>query len=854
MNSKIVYEIFSPRILYPEIQEISHNFNFRKAFLKRGYTKDSNSINIELSSDDIVSFQEFYQSSITEEGYLVDEINFWRKAEVHLGLLEKQKVRIKIHGTSPTPILRSISIPNKIQSIFRELNNNDFDVSRGGFSFKIKINSEGEFYHGKRRINLLSPYDDWNIVQNSLNKYINQLGVITTYGDIKKVYINGQEVGPYLAIESINKELLERNYNITNFAILNTNDDWNKGYETAHISTTDYSPHDIEQSGVIPTVHIAQHKFGLLMDAVYSNDVDLILELVDIDNLAKIAALINLTGTVHPILGDNTRYIYDFASGRFQLDYRLEGGVFNLQSNNPASFENKIFQGGNLHKILSNLLENQWFKDKRNKYLKKIVDDKDTIFNLMTKDFEVYYKILQDSDFPTIKYKHSYDIFINRLKANIKTIESFLGYSKIYSTVKHKKNNYLLEVLHDSYTSSYIESVVSCDNAEHVFNEPVFLVPGKYNPNSNGYINHIDSSLEIDIPFECIKFLNAFKEFDNKKIDQKHIYINYSKPFEFIDVSGLDQFDNRLQILNKTDGSQTYEIMAGNYEINEDVIFPNNTDLLIKPGTNIYLDENVSILVRGNLFAEGTSDKKILISSTSNNASSFGTFAVIGSFDKPSIVRLNFFSISGGSEKVINGTYFSSQLSIHHSNTIINNSLVKNSTSDDGLNIKFSDVVIKNSTFANNYADQIDLDYAKGEVINNLFYYDAKNKDVITDGLDISGSRIVIRNNSFSNMTDKGISVGESSNALIEKNTFNENTNAIAIKDNSIACINNNSYENNFYDLNSYIKKKMYLKPKIFFDEVGLNINKEFEESYEIYPYLNQDCLDWLSVEKIELR
>ena len=52
-------------------------------------------------------------------------------------------------------------------------------------------------------------------------------------------------------------------------------------------------------------------------------------------------------------------------------------------------------------------------------------------------------------------------------------------------------------------------------------------------------------------------------------------------------------------------------------------------------------------------------------------------------------------------------------MSIHAANVFINNSNFINSKSDDGINIKFSEVEIKNSKFINNVGDGIDLDYCK---------------------------------------------------------------------------------------------------------------------------------------------
>jgi parallel beta-helix repeat protein len=171
-----------------------------------------------------------------------------------------------------------------------------------------------------------------------------------------------------------------------------------------------------------------------------------------------------------------------------------------------------------------------------------------------------------------------------------------------------------------------------------------------------------------------------------------------------------------------------------------------------------------------------------------------------------------------------------------------------NSTSDDGINIKFSYIQILDSAFYNNFADQIDLDYSNGIVSGNKFYYSKPVMEGLsTDGLDISGSVMVIRNNIFEGMTDKGISVGESSNAIILENSFTENYSAIAVKDNSEVCIISNDYLRNIIDINPYVKKKMYDVPKLYLKEKSsLSINGSTLNDYKIYNELSPKCNDWL--------
>jgi parallel beta-helix repeat protein len=144
----------------------------------------------------------------------------------------------------------------------------------------------------------------------------------------------------------------------------------------------------------------------------------------------------------------------------------------------------------------------------------------------------------------------------------------------------------------------------------------------------------------------------------------------------------------------------------------------------------------------------------------------------------------------------------------------------------------------------------MDLDYCQAILINNVFSSEKISKlkkSTGGDGLDVSGSKVHALGNVFLNLSDKGISVGESSNILINNNIFNNNNLAIAIKDASQAFVGKNTFNKNIVDISMYVKKKIYNNPvlhtlpinKILNFKVGNNsvfysdnLNKKFSEGW----------------------
>ena len=104
----------------------------------------------------------------------------------------------------------------------------------------------------------------------------------------------------------------------------------------------------------------------------------------------------------------------------------------------------------------------------------------------------------------------------------------------------------------------------------------------------------------------------------------------------------------------------------------EKSLFTNeNTNLIIEPGTNIFLGPSKSIIAKGVVYAKGTKKKPITINRLKSNQP-WGVFAVVGK--KSSGTTIYNLVAKGGSKDFKHNINFSGMVSFHH----INNLKIKN--------------------------------------------------------------------------------------------------------------------------------------------------------------------------------
>tara|TARA_B100001250_G_scaffold300104_1_gene261800 strand:- start:35575 stop:38184 length:2610 start_codon:yes stop_codon:yes gene_type:complete len=818
---KIDNKVFSGSMkIIDKVDRLVFELDFRRT-LKVFDLTDSNYIDLKFSRGDMEHLQTSKEKSI-QQGFIMDNKNPWRAGEI---LLDKDlvKLKFKLHGTSASPL------------------------KRGGISLRLKHKKDPPYFQNMRDFKLITAYDEADISTIVINNLANDLGLIAVKREYKILRINGNDLGLYQLEEHHSKEWFERNSKLTNYTIIKSNDDWDRKEVTAHTSNTDLWIENKEFKTSSDEPEVAIGALDKLLLSIRTESIEEINNLIDIDYWAKFVAFFSIVNNNHPITGDNLKYIYDHTKGKFLILFRLEDQILPID-NDIEKFPYSWFQapmeyeGSDTHKLFQILLKNPAFINKKNKYLNEIVGKKEQLFETANNIYDENYQILKyNSNYiPRHRINHQKKIFFDDLDNNFNIANNYLNYHKVFITTQSLDSGFQVDIINDSFHDLLLENIVinksdlSSDNqAKSILEKhPINIILSKpqINENLRQHITKQTIFYDVSGSIENFEIRNMTT---GKSFKKNEIYLNNKKAIKF------STYEDAIDTLKSNNISyEIYQrgkiiIKSGEYLISNSIILPNNYSLEIEPGTSFRLKEGASFLIKGDFTAKGTKKYPILFTSA-DPFKPFGVLAVIGK-DRLVEVNVSHLEVSGGSEATIEGIRFLGQFSVHYSNFYANSITLSNSFSDDGGNIRNSNIDIRNSIFINNSFDQLDLDFCNGKLRGSFFEGNITEVnseiDPNGDGIDLSGSYVVLEDNIFSNFRDKGASIGEESVALFIENRFDENNKAVAIKDGSRAFfLDNNTFNDNFEDFSIYIKKPFYDEPQIYIDSTTTKYNFDLSE------------------------
>ena len=793
-----------------------------------------------LSKKDVAHFNNLSKQAVNQ-GYLdKGQLNPWRDAKLRLDGT-KYDVKIKLHGDL------AVHWANHLKS------------------FKVKMLDDS--INRISRFNLLIFEDDL-FFPRILRIVSYDFGLFDIRDDFVTLSSEGKLLGFYYLQESLDKDFLEYN-KCSNCEMIQVTDNmlrdhtknlviedkiipvknpYSVGYLGSHITPFDFELSNVDFDESDLNIEAILFKVDNLFQAVKDEDIIHLVDYFDIDQITSFEAIRMLFGAGPSVDGDNLRLIYSATNSKFYpiakegkiLKIKLERGGFEHRLNQRGDFELKLFALLNRDDQIRQLKYKKvydYIKNEGQELLEKV--DKQINYYL---PYINSHKANKIGTKPLEKIIKSYE---PDLKSNMETIQQALEYSKAYIGVVEQENRLKLEIIPDSLSRLKITSF------------KVYLENMKYSgkitmdyKDKNGkiltkLINIEDKSDSLDLT-EMIKDIYFSTGLDKDMFPQKRTYIvsltlegadeinlketqfeiqnditgNYLKEEDiYLQIAkGDNYYDNLIdaspaEIIDKyPELDLSYEgneltLSSGEYVLKRDLIIPKLLTLNIQANTKILIDYEKSIVSYSPINILGEKEKPVTITAL-NPKKPFGTFAIVG--DETQTSTINWLELSGGNEKWVNGIYFSGGLSIHHMNVYMSNTKIFNNNADDGLNVKYGEVMIDNCLFIDNFADQIDLDFVDGTVKNSQFKENDPDADSNGDGLDISGSKTLVKNNDFIGFQDKGISIGEETIAVLYGNKIANNNLGVAVKDLSQVYFLENLFKNNNIAISSYQKKLLF--------------------------------------------
>tara|TARA_B100000686_G_scaffold355260_1_gene471717 strand:+ start:274 stop:2958 length:2685 start_codon:yes stop_codon:yes gene_type:complete len=280
-------------------------------------------------------------------------------------------------------------------------------------------------------------------------------------------------------------------------------------------------------------------------------------------------------------------------------------------------------------------------------------------------------------------------------------------------------------------------------------------------------------------------------------------------------VKGLNPFNF------ETLSAETVELGPGRIMFEKTTVFNKNQTIKIRPGTNILLAPNASLIAQGPLKILGTASRPVTIRPMKHDKP-FGVIAILG--EKTIGSQIKYLDIEGGSVARYYNLDLTGMFSVHDCPEIeISNSRFgRNFIGDDSVHLMRSKVTISNSIFENARGDAMDWDLVNGKVLDSVF------RNSGNDGFDISMGEVYISRNHFEASGDKCISAGEGTRTIIANSKFFRCNIGVAVKDRSRVELTDNIFLKNKIAYNTYRKKWRWEK-----GGEGIMQNLQFLDSIE---------------------
>tara|TARA_B110000971_G_scaffold70986_1_gene72800 strand:- start:1271 stop:2887 length:1617 start_codon:yes stop_codon:yes gene_type:complete len=355
-------------------------------------------------------------------------------------------------------VINNIKTPAKL----KYHGSSEAQYNGGKYSYTIEIENGHQDISFFKRFKLIKGEEaDPTLI--SINQLANSMGLISAYGEMKILRINGEEVGDYYYVEDIKNNFLTREFNIDYYSIISQISDWSRkefinGY--GHNSDQDLKVIHIENK--LDTLHpFALYRYQKMCKYINENNVDSLKEMIDIQYMAKYLTVACIFNDVHFMTGDNLKFLYDFKKSKFYPIFRAESGGLPIDvdfSVNYVNFDKFLFyskgesySNSQTAKFFKILLSDNDLRNRRNNELFKFVKSKDSLIKVINNIYDNNHIVMLHSGRSRRAFNFQKMQQIKILETTLDLANQYLNYSHIYSTYDVFTKDF--EILSDAFSS-----------------------------------------------------------------------------------------------------------------------------------------------------------------------------------------------------------------------------------------------------------------------------------------------------------------------------------------------------------------------------------------------------------------
>lgn len=661
------------------------------------------------------------------------------------------------------------------------------------WSYRVKV-SDDQTIMGMKVFSIQAPdtrnfLNEWLFFQN-----IKELGLIALRYDFIELKVNGQSVGMMAVEEHFSKELIENNQRREG-PILKISEDrfWENGLKYSFVPGIEEgliyrSPIDgfkLNSTLTNPTLSQEYERAVYLLEN-YRADLLSAAEVFDLDLWAKFIALSDVYGANHGLHSHNLRFYYNPVNGL------IEPVAFDMMSENQIS--RLALEEDNFLTLYTGLVENKDFIRLYIGYLNQFSQDSyfQQLINHNQSQLDLYTSYL--------KRDYDYNFNYNLLTQNQQFIRKKLTDHPSVSAYYQNDQKLILTNLTELpveitsliiFTEGQDSKQIQTGKTILDFSvDPIYL-PGSSRQEAPVQIAvYLDQNLDTS-NLEQYQLVYHFVGMD-QLVNVSLQPVTLLEDVPFLETTNLPNF-----VVYDSQKNQ-YLIRKGTYQLDQPLVIPSGSTFKFEEGVHLDLINSSYIISYSSLILDGSRNDGIIINSSDNTGQ--GLF-VINAND---ISHISYTRFSNLSHPQIKGYNISSSIGFYNSPVNIVNSVFENNSAEDMLNIIRSKFVIDQTSFANSFADSLDVDFGQGEILNSIF------RNSGNDSIDVSGSYIDVRDTQIENAGDKAVSAGERSYVSLENVSSTNSNLGFVSKDLSEMSVKvSNIYGGNFGFV-TYQKKSEY--------------------------------------------